>query len=360
MKKVCLIFILILSLLPVSADDDDEKLKLAVMEFEDLSGKLSKKMLSVATEQIRSKFVASNKFIVIAKERQENAMIKQMKKESYKLCNDKNCQIPLGQALSADTILRTTITFFGGTYTITSELIDLAKEATTKGAQASFDGGEESLSMALDNVVAQIIGTTKQQENSAQISKDKYACEYAKSANSVEAWQDYIDSFPYGKCSFEARGEIRKLKKEIEQQEKKAAYLKGRKIGNLIWSDSSSDKMNWNNAKKYCENLTEGGFNDWRLPNIDELRTLIQNHSGTQTGGTCEISEKAEKLTLSDRTSNCDGRSGSNFSKLGDTGWFWSSSIRSDSLTFAWFVVFINGIVNSTNTSYSFNVRCVR
>ena len=128
MKKLCLIFIMILSLLPVFADDDDEKLKLAVMEFEDKSGQLPENTLSNATEYIRGAFVASNKFIVIAKERQEKAMIKQMKKESYKLCNDKNCQIPLGQALSADTILRTTITFFGGTYTITSELIDLAKD----------------------------------------------------------------------------------------------------------------------------------------------------------------------------------------------------------------------------------------
>ena len=162
MKKICAIFLILCVFFKLFADDDDEKLKLAVMEFEDLSGKLSKKMLSVATEQIRSKFVSSNKFIVIAKERQENAMIKQMKKESYKLCNDKNCQIPLGQALSADTILRTTITFLGGTYTITSELIDLAKEATVKGAEAKFDGSEKSLIPALDSIVNQILGRKRQ------------------------------------------------------------------------------------------------------------------------------------------------------------------------------------------------------
>ena len=131
MKKVCLIFILILSLLSIFAEDD-EKLILAVMEFDDLSGTLPKEMLSSATEYIRSAFVASNKFVVIAKERQEKAMIKKMKAESYKLCNDKNCQIPLGKALSADTILRTSINFFGGTYTITAELINLEKEARSE------------------------------------------------------------------------------------------------------------------------------------------------------------------------------------------------------------------------------------
>ncbi len=138
--------------------EDDDKLILAVMEFDDLSGNLPKEMLSGATEYMRSAFVASNKFIVIAKERQEKAMIKKMKEESYKLCNDKNCQIPLGKALSADTILRTSINFFGGTYTITSELISLEKEATEVGTNATFNGSEDSLKAALDSIVANIIG----------------------------------------------------------------------------------------------------------------------------------------------------------------------------------------------------------
>ena len=167
MKKICLIFLLFLFASQLFADDD-EKLKLAVMEFEDRSGTLSEKTLSDATEYIRSAFVASNKFIVIAKERQDKVMIAEMKKESYKLCNDKNCQIPLGQALSADTILRTSINSLGGVYVITSELIDLAKEATVVGAKQNFDGSEASLVSALDKIVEQIaaaqtIATTQEE-----------------------------------------------------------------------------------------------------------------------------------------------------------------------------------------------------
>ena len=160
MKRFFVFFSLILfSLFLLAEEEDDEKLKLAVMEFEDLSGKLSPEMLSGATEYIRGAFVSTNKYVVIAKERQEKAMIKEMKKESYKSCNDKNCQIPLGQALSADTILRTTINFFGGVFTITSELIDLAKEATVVGAKQNFDGSERSLVTAIDRIVVQIAGT---------------------------------------------------------------------------------------------------------------------------------------------------------------------------------------------------------
>ena len=155
MKKMTLLFVLILFSAALFAEDD-EKLKLAVMEFEDRSGNLSEKTLSDATEYIRSAFVASNRFIVIAKERQEKVMIAEMKRESYKSCNDKNCQIPLGQALSADTILRTSINSLGGVYVITSELIDLEKEATVVGAKQNFDGSETALVAALDKIVEQI------------------------------------------------------------------------------------------------------------------------------------------------------------------------------------------------------------
>ncbi len=156
MKKILIVFVLFCAFFKMFAEDD-EKLRLAVMEFEDRSGTLSKQLLSDATEYLRSALTSANKYTVIAKERQEQAMIKEMKKESYKECNDKNCQIPLGQALSADTILRTTITRLGKTFIIASELIDLAKEATIVGAREKYDGSEESLSTALDNIAEKVI-----------------------------------------------------------------------------------------------------------------------------------------------------------------------------------------------------------
>ena len=386
------------------ADDDDEKLKLAVMEFEDQSGKLSKKMISSATEYIRGAFVASNKFIVIAKERQENAMIKQMKKESYKVCNDKNCQIPLGQALSADTILRTTITFFAKKYTITSELIDLAKEATTKGAKATFNGSEESLNEALDEIVSQIIGKKVQKEKPVQNSLDHEACEYAKQDATVSTWKQYLDEFPdgecsteaaeaidklacshaekansiegwelylkyqsKGKCSFKAKAEIKKMRKE-----KEAAYLKGRKIGNLIWSDRSSQEIVCEAAKQYCEDLTEGGFTDWRLPNIDELRLLVKNCPAIESGGECRISEKKGILSWNDNLGDCGcfctvSRSQSkgcsiyydNYSKFGDEGALCSSSYESSSgSTWIWLIDFTDGQLVTGGGPRG--VRCVR
>ncbi len=141
---------------------EEKKPKVAVMEMHDLSGKLTKTMLETATEVLRSELVASNRFVVISKERQRKETVKEAKKESWKECYDQSCRIELGQALSADSILSTTITFFGGSYTITAELVDLAKEATVAGAKAQFDGSEKELGRAITEITARLAGKETQ------------------------------------------------------------------------------------------------------------------------------------------------------------------------------------------------------
>jgi len=151
MKKILVIVFLFISFIVYA---ENPKPKLAVMEFVDISqepDKLDKSMLLNAAEDLRGDFVSSNRFDVIAMERQRST-IKSMKKKSYSLCRDKSCQIPLGKALSADTILSTTINCFGGIYTITVELINLAKEVTDKAAKFEFDGTEQGLQKAVKNI----------------------------------------------------------------------------------------------------------------------------------------------------------------------------------------------------------------
>ena len=117
----------------------ESKPKLAVMALEDATRSLSPSLVESLTDALRARLAQSGRFIVIDKSRQAEALkrlVKQQKRESYRACYDTRCQIPLGQAVSADTILRTKLTRVGSSYLMNAELVDLAKEAVTGGGQA--------------------------------------------------------------------------------------------------------------------------------------------------------------------------------------------------------------------------------
>ncbi len=135
-----------------------------------------------------------------------------------------------------------------------------------------------------------------------------------------------------------------------------------------MWS-SRGKPMNYFDAIKYCGNLIEGGFDDWRIPTISELRTLIQNCPNTETGGICEFTDSCLDSTDCWNSDDCYSfvcGSGSDYSKLGDKGWFWSSSGFSQTLSvddpgFVYGVDFDYGAVGRMFcTNSSGGVRCVR
>jgi len=45
---------------------------------------------------------------------------------------------------------------------------------------------------------------------------------------------------------------------------------------NLLWQQSPPEGIyTWKEANEYCKSLTLAGYSDWRLPTIEELKTLI-------------------------------------------------------------------------------------
>lgn len=134
-------------------------------------------------------------------------------------------------------------------------------------------------------------------------------------------------------------------------------------IDGNMWSPRSSSEMIWDDAVSYCDNLTACGYSDWHLPTISELRTLIQNCSGTVTGGSCGVTDSCLSSSCWSEESchSCSYEENGGHSKLGDTGWFWSSSVRSDSSDDAWFVHFSYGYVFDYSLKHGIGyVRCVR
>ncbi len=134
---------------------------LAVMAIEDSSGTMDPALLGNAQEMLRGKLSASGYFMVIDRGRQEarlKQLVREQKRESYKSCYDDSCQIPLGQALAADSILRATISCLGTSCMLAAELVELEKEAATIGGTVDFESNDAgTLKAAIDGVVKQLV-----------------------------------------------------------------------------------------------------------------------------------------------------------------------------------------------------------
>ena len=129
-------------------------------------------------------------------------------------------------------------------------------------------------------------------------------------------------------------------------------------LGKLIWSETKKTKLSQGGCNTQCTNLNEGGYSSgWRLPTINELRTLVQNCSKTVSlpEGVCQVSNTCN--TTSCKTeSDCKCSSGADYSKLGDTDSLWSSTKNDQG---AWYINFFNAYIDSTLTSEKKSARCV-
>jgi hypothetical protein len=54
---------------------------------------------------------------------------------------------------------------------------------------------------------------------------------------------------------------------------------------NLMWAaKDNNSKINWYDAKSYCQNYQGGGYTDWRMPTLDELEGLYDPNNQNRYG----------------------------------------------------------------------------
>jgi hypothetical protein len=113
----------------------------------------------------------------------------------------------------------------------------------------------------------------------------------------------------------------------------------------LMWQ-KLWDAVTWNVAFVYAEELNRhmfAGYNDWRVPSIDELKSII--YERYKEDGCDTLAEWLNKQGFSDMKAR----------------FYWSSTTVAYDPGSAWVVSFSNGAVGYFLKSYNVNyVRCVR
>ncbi|NLH49178.1 MAG: DUF1566 domain-containing protein [Myxococcales bacterium] len=137
----------------------------------------------------------------------------------------------------------------------------------------------------------------------------------------------------------------------------------------MQWQNGDAPGLNWEKAKSHCANLNWGGFDDWRLPTVSELRSFIRGCDNTAAGGACGVTDECLAY-MSCWDPPCEGcgyfggpgRGGRYWpAELAGNGWiYWSSSQVVENHDTAWRVHFTNGLVSYNDTTYLYFARCVR
>lgn len=91
----------------------------------------------------------------------------------------------------------------------------------------------------------------------------------------IKAYPAYTEG-PMAKNAKCVRGEEYGINELVENDDRTVSDL----ATGLMWEqDGSSTGMDWENALAYCENSETAGYDDWRLPGVKELQSIV-DYSG--------------------------------------------------------------------------------
>jgi len=136
----------------------------------------------------------------------------------------------------------------------------------------------------------------------------------------------------------------------------------------LYWQEKATGWKPAEDAPAHCEDLELGGYDDWRLPTIGELRSLIKGCAGTAADGACGIEDDCTEMDcITEECAGCESSAGPGAEGCyrpddfeGSCRMIWSSSAVEDDTEKSWYVNFIDGRVSNNENTTSHDIRCVR
>jgi hypothetical protein len=148
-------------------------------------------------------------------------------------------------------------------------------------------------------------------------------------------------------------------------------------VEHTVWEDEASglfwmnppaaEGMSFSDAEVYCRDLEIDNLDDWRLPDIGELRSLIRGCPATEASGTCAVVDGVGSDGFGINCSGCEKYQGP--AEVGcywDSAidglcvYYWSASPDADVSGNAWSIFFVEGAVTSQQEDLLYQVRCVR
>jgi len=109
-------------------------------------------------------------------------------------------------------------------------------------------------------------------------------------------------------------------------------------VTGLVWKQSTEGvKRNWNDAVTYCEDLNFANHDDWRLPRVDELRTVANYLKFKPAADSLFVVQYDPKYSFT-----------------------WSSTVYASKPWGAYFLDFYDGQIDAYFKTDTYFVRCVR
>ena len=232
-----------------------------------------------------------------------------------------------------------------------NELITLLDYSQTEGPFSQFPGmtGENLWTSTFETFYGGSQGAYYINTQNGVVTKD-----YAKSPFSVRCVRTSVDSYSETIPVCDETGN---------------APCKDTSTG-YIWSTPPilSNDLEWQYDAARCRGLTEGGITQWRIPTIDELRTLLGASDKLKTGGECKVTDACSDYfnaeCFNEENEKCIEGKGFE-SSLYDYGYYVSGTLsgqgeESEEYSYAWAVDLKTGSIVSVHYDSGRNeTRCI-